>query len=267
MTVLSAPNLARIRRAGLSVDVVSLGYIQAVTTTTLTVTVGGGDVIVPMAAGTYVVGQFALIVRYPTGWWALGPATVAGIPLVESDAVTEIAPPATVNPPRPKPTQPKPAPVLSRFRWVTLAPTTTGSYRGGWRGDTNDLFQGDWTGRGDNTGFAGFGTKIKALRASTSRSRTVRVKCKRLSGGSYSGQTPTFWTTSQGSRPAGNVTRLDSTSGPNLTVGETDTFDLPSGMRDDLLTGTAKGLAIYSGGSPYVHIDSNIRVSVYYAPR
>ena len=267
MTVLSPASLARIRAAGVSADVVSLGYIQDVASTYLTVTVGGGDVRVPMMAGTYTVGQFALIVKYPTGWWALGPATVSGIPVEEADPVTEIAPPAVVNPPRPAPTKPKPAPVLSKYRWVTLAPTTTGTYRGGWRSDTNDLFQGDWTGRGANTGFAGFGSKIKALRADTTRTRTVRVKCKRLSGGSYSGQTPTFWTTSQGSRPGGNVTRLDSTSGPSLTIGETDTFDLPADMRDDLLTGTAKGLAIYSGSSPYIKIDSGLRVSVYYAPR
>jgi hypothetical protein len=159
--------------------------------------------------------------------------------------------------------------VATKFRWVTLTPSVTDTYRGGWRSDTNNLYQGDWTGRGINTGFAGFGAKIVGLRADTTRSRIVRVQARRLSGGVYAAVTPTWWTTSQGSKPAGNVTRLNADAGTSLTIGETDSFDLAATLRDQLLVGTARGLAIFvSGTSPYCQIEgASLRVLVYYAPR
>ena len=260
--------LTRVRRGGASPDVVTLGYVQQVTSSYLVLTVGGGDVRVPMLAGTYTVGQFAAVARFARGWWALGPVTVSGIPALEPDPATAVAPPAVNNVPRPTPTKPKPAATAKPYRWVTVAPVFTGTYRGGWRSDTNELYQGDWTGRGLNTGFAGFSTRLTGLRADLTRTRVVRVRVKRLDGGSYSAQAPTVWTTTQGTKPSGNVTRLGSTAGPSLKIGASSHVDLPSGMADDLLDGTARGVAIYVGtSSPYVHLDNTIAISVYYAPK
>lgn len=265
--MLTPGSLARIGRVNRGADLVALGYIQQVTSSYLVVTVGGGDVRVPMVAGTYTVGQFCLVVKARPSWWVSGPVTVTGIPVEESDPAKPITPPVTRNPPRPTPTKPKPAPQLTSHRWVTLTAATTGTYRSGWRTDTNDLFQGDYTGRGINTGFAGFGSKIKALRADLSRSRTVRVRFTRGSGGVYAPESPTVWTTVQGSK-SGAPTRLTSTTGPSLSVGASGYVDLPATMRDQLLDGTARGVAVHvSSDSPYVRLSgSATRISVYYAP-
>lgn len=133
-------------------------------------------------------------------------------------------------------------------------PVYTGTYRSGsWRGDTSSLYQGDWTGRGNNTGAAFYGKGPRGLRGATVT--RARVKLKRLAGGTYGGVSPTLHLWSQQTRPGGSPTSVDSVSGPNLSIGESTTFQLPDTWGQRMVDGTAGGVGIRVGGSsPYVQL-------------
>jgi len=135
-------------------------------------------------------------------------------------------------------------------------PRQTGSYRGGsWRGDTRDLYQGDWTGRGVNQGAAFYGNGPRGLRGATVR--RVRVTLKRNSGGSYGAVRPTLRLIAEKAR-AGAPNYIDNTLGPLLKIGERQTFTLPDSWGAQLIAGTAGGVGIYvAGASPYVALEGS----------
>jgi len=133
-------------------------------------------------------------------------------------------------------------------------PNSTGSYRNGsWRGDTPNLYQGDWSGRGVNTGAAFFGRSVKGLRGVTVT--RIRVRLKRLEGGAYAATAPTLHLFSENGRTSGGPTTVTSTAGPALRIGESRDFTLPDTWGSQLVAGTAGGVGIrVAGSSPYVQI-------------
>lgn len=196
----------------------------------------GGTVRLPTASATYAVNDLVLVGRSPTSWWVIAKVGTAAAPPVD---------PPTIAPP-----------AADYYRSISVAARSTHTYRGGWRSDTTDLYQGDWTGRGVNTGVAFYGSALVGLKADTSASGTrISVRVKRLSGGSYSAVTPTLWTVSQRVKPGGAPTRLSSFSGPSLKPGESGSVALPDARVTELLNGTAGGIACYVATStPYAQL-------------
>lgn len=134
-------------------------------------------------------------------------------------------------------------------------PVFTGSYRGGWRGDTRNLYQGDWSGRGVNTGAAYFGLGPRGLRGATAT--RVRITLERLSGGIYGGQSPTLRLLTDKKKPAGAPAEVGpSTAGPSLDIGERRTFDLPVAWGQSMIDGNSGGVGIrVAGSSPYIQLN------------
>jgi hypothetical protein len=163
-----------------------------------------------------------------------------------------VAPPAPsviVSPPAEDPTVAKP-----RTGSTVFKPTSSGSYRNGsWRGDTNDLYQGDWSGRGINTGAAFYGNGPHGLAPAVCTG--VRVKLLREDGGVYGGVSPTLKLWQEKAR-SGAPNERRSTGGPSLSIGESSTFTLPDAWGQELIDGTAGGIGCkVAGSSPYVHLN------------
>ena len=134
----------------------------------------------------------------------------------------------------------------------SCVPTWHGTYRSGsWRGDTSDLYQGDWTGRGINRGAAFYGRKPRGLGRLTSG----KVYLKRLSAGSSAAQRPTVVLLGASSKPSGWPSVIYDAAGPSLSINEGNWWTLPSSWLGKLDTGAAGGIGIYtSSSSPYVRI-------------
>src|SRR5690606_28858880 len=108
-------------------------------------------------------------------------------------------------------------------RTVPISATWTGTFRGAeWRTDTRDLYQGDLSGKGLNTGVAFFGLKIVGLRADTSKPCSIKLSYNRLLAGDPDGISVTWWTVSETAPVLGAPpTRLNSQSGPLVAAGRT----------------------------------------------
>jgi hypothetical protein len=180
------------------------------------------------------VDDVALVLRAGAGAWAVGllNASPPGVP----------APDLSAPPP----------PALTTTGVATVKPASTGTYRGGWRGDTTDLYQGDWTGRGVNFGAAYYGSGLQGLRGAIT---SARLTVRRLAGGSHAGQAPTMHLLAGKVRPAGAPSSLASAAGPTLREGQTADWAIPSGWLADLNDGDGGGIGISSGiATPYVHL-------------
>lgn len=195
------------------------------------------DVPALSSSPAYAVNDLVVVARDATGPLVIGRLGVSSTPAVE------VVPP------------PVAPPSVKTLRSKTILPSSTGSWRsgGGWRSD-DTVRQGDWnSGYGINHGAAFYGRQLKGLGADLTRPRSIRLTYKRLAGGVFGAQAPTVWTLSQSSRPSGAPSRLTSSVGTGVAVNKTATFQLPTGMVDELLDGTAGGLGIYVGGSsPYI---------------
>lgn len=137
-----------------------------------------------------------------------------------------------------------------------VRPVWTGSYRGGWRGDTADLYQGDWTGRGIQTGAAFYGPGIRAwdfIAGLTTLLRRIR------GAGVSTAQRPTMALLAGDTRPGSTPTILATTPGPLLAPGDEHGWAWPTGWVEQVQDGTAGGLGITSGGSrtPYIGLTSS----------
>ncbi|WP_293785167.1 hypothetical protein [uncultured Aeromicrobium sp.] len=146
-------------------------------------------------------------------------------------------------PPAPRPPAPPPKP-MQHTR--SFGPLYTGTFRNGsWRSDTSDLYQGDWTGRGENFGGAHYGDGPSSLRGDAVAGR---VHLMRLSGaGVAAPRAPRMRLLAQrGPGPA--PTEIAAAWGPALSFGQSTVWTMPDGWAAALMSGAAGGIGIGSGG-------------------
>jgi hypothetical protein len=211
----------------------------------VSVRVDGATLSLPIVRSyTPTVGDECLVLMRRHGGFVIGaPGTAPPAANVVPSSTAQAPPPAD----DPTPSRPK-------YGSDVFRPTSTGSYRNGsWRGDTNDLYGGDWSGRGSNKGGAYYGKGPRGLRGATVT--RVRVKLRRQDGGVYGGVTPTLRLLAESSR-SGAPNDVLSTAGPSLSIGEAVTFTLPDAWGQRMVDGTAGGIGVWSASSsPYVHLD------------
>lgn len=224
---------------------VSFSALASIQGVTVTVRIVSG---VTVAAGDTV-----LLLKHNQSWFVVG--VVRDVPVVPPppDAVPPTPPPANRPPPPPKPTV--------RTGRLIVAPVQTATYRDGkWRTDVpggtsgGDTLQGVYSGYGNNTGCAFYGTKPRSLAGATVTKATIRVR--RLRAGAFAARTTTLRLVTQATRPAGAPSLGSSTTGPSLAVDrQNDGFAVPDSWAQAMVDGTAGGLAIFTAsGSPYVRL-------------
>lgn len=131
----------------------------------------------------------------------------------------------------------------------TFRPIETRSYRDslGWRKDTDDTLQGDWGGN-NHKGCAFYGNGPSSLGGAEVLNAWVKVK--RQSGSSWSThEATTLKRFPEKKRPSGDtdVSFIGGTAtGPRLSQGESEDFQLPDSWGQELVDGTAGGLAIHT---------------------
>ena len=153
----------------------------------------GSTTLVPYVGDAPKAGDVAVLMRSANRLWMIGTYGTSTV----------------VAPPTPEPEDPDKPPTQPTTTKVTLKPKATGTARGGSvRGDTSQLYQGDWTGRGVNSGMAVY--RAKQLSGTVTKA-TLRIK--RLDAGSYSAQSPTLRLMNQNSL-VGNPTWQASQTGP-----------------------------------------------------
>lgn len=137
-----------------------------------------------------------------------------------------------------------------------VSPVWSGSWRGGsWRPDTNVLYQGDYTGRGVQTGAAYYGAGLRAW----PHMAGLQTRLRRITAsGVNADQRPTMALLAGDTRPGGYPTILATAPGPLLGWGDAEDWQWPSGWVGQVLSGAAGGLGITSGGSrtPYVALSA-----------
>ena len=150
---------------------------------------------------------------------------------------------------------PTPAPVPPERR--VLRPAWSGTFRAGsWRGDTSDLYQGDYTGRGINIGACWWGALPTDLGAAT-------VTLKRLPGaGAVAAVAPTMALLAGTARPSGAPTIMATTPGPSMPrtgAGSTREWDIPEAWIGRMASGEAAGIGITTGGArdPYMALSAS----------
>ncbi|MEV0156871.1 hypothetical protein AB0H57_24510 [Micromonospora sp. NPDC050686] len=202
---------------------------------TVTATVNGTPTTVQVARDLAVASGDVLVVeRIGSQWFAVARGFATAPTAVDNDA----------------PPTPRPAVTSGR---LAVSPVETRSYRpaGGWRGDVDDVLQGDYG--GNHTGAAFYATKPRSLAGATVTAATVRVR--RLPGGDHAAQATTLRLVTEAARPAGAPTLGASTAGPALAVGGELEFAVPLSWAQQLVDGTAGGLAVYDAtGAPYVRL-------------
>ena len=221
------------------VDLSGYGTLLATATavktgSTVTATVNGKVVTVQVARDLSVSsGDVIIVTRVGAQWFALGRAFTA-------------APAAVVNPAAP---DPQPA---SRSGQLVVGPVETRSYRtSGWRTDNTSVYQGQYGGWGNHTGCAFYGSGPRGLAGATVTGAAIQVR--RDTGGVFAAQASTMRLMTQATRPAGAPTLTSSTAGPNLAVGASTWFPVPTAWVQAMVDGTAGGLAFFIvGGSPYI---------------
>lgn len=208
------------------------GRVSAWNSTTRIATIVGhpGPVPVLRHVTAIAVGDTAVVQVEGGQAWVIGVLGIAPPPAPETR-------PPDVAPPTVPPTGPTS---------VTLRPSWSGSWRGGaWRSDTSDLYQGDYTGRGINTGGCWWDLPAGVTSAVLT---TVRGQ-----GGAGAATAPTMALLA-GSGPAGAPAILATAAGPALLRGESADWVVPVGWIPQLASGAAEGIGITSGGSktPYL---------------
>jgi hypothetical protein len=141
----------------------------------LTVNLDGTDVVVPRVLGwTPYANDVVLLVGSNGFWYALGALT------------------AQQSAPAPLPPDPGVPPTQPSSGTQSFQAIDSGSWRnGGWRGDTANVIQGDWTSAGINSGAWFYGDSIKATLAGKVVTG-ARLYVPRISGGVFGAQTATI---------------------------------------------------------------------------
>lgn len=183
-----------------------------------------------------VAGDWLLIIEQGRQLWAV--------------ALLGTAPGAIITPPAPDEESPETAEVVTGTD--TVPPTWSGTYRDGkWRTDTSHMIQGpsSW---GMSKAAAFYGSRLKSLPGSIT---SLKVRCERLTYGSYSAQRPTMALLSGTKRPSGFPTVRDTANGPLLgRPGSVEWWTVPSGWLDDFDSGAAGGIGIVGTGN-YMRLD------------
>lgn len=237
--MVTVPTYLALRPSGDRRSIVT-GIVVSVNTSALTAVVDvdgeGARVTAPYAGPAPSAGDVVVCARSAQRLWILA----------AHGATAPVPPPPDPDDPT-DPTKPPPEPTETT---VTLRPKATGTARGGSvRPDTADLYQGDWTGRGVNTGQA-----VYAARSLSGTVTRARLRIRRLDAGVYAKQAPTLRLMTQRTL-TGSPTFTDSMTGPALAVGESATVALPNAWGQRLVTGQSGGIGIYVGGSsPYVRL-------------
>lgn len=164
------------------------------------------------------------------------------------------APPPPPPPPPPTDGGTKPPPEESTtVTGKEACPVSwSGTYRNGSRrGDTQDMYCGDWSGTGINRGAVSWGRKPSKLGTLTAGS----LRLYRLQGGVFAAQ-PLTMLLLAGVGPWGSFPSILATaSGPSIAVDKSATWSLPSNWLGRLASGEAGGIGIGNGSSaPYIHI-------------
>lgn len=210
-----------------------VGRVSAWNSTTRLATVDGIPGLVPVLRHvTLNVGDTAVVQQADGRSWVQG---VIG-------ATAPSAP--TPDPGVPTPALPPAQPVSEALR-----PQWSGSWRGGaWRTDTSDLYQGDYTGRGINSGACWWGRLPSGLLSA------VVTLVRNAGAGAGGALSPTMTLLAGTSRPAGAATVLASVVGPAIERGKSAQWTVPAGWLAQMDAGTAGGIGITSGGSasPYL---------------
>lgn len=184
------------------------------------------------------VSEIVMIEKVGTQWYAFDAVDIT-TPTQPADSAP--APPATVS-----------------TGTLLVTPVETRSYRSGsvtgWRGDDDDVYQGQYGGWGNHTGCAFYGTKPRALSGATVTGATVRIRMEQI--GSYPPGQATMRLMTNAVRPGGAPTLTSSTGGPTLAQGATeDRFPVPVSWAQAMADGTAGGIAFFtSTGSPYLRM-------------
>lgn len=213
-----------------------LGWVVSSTSTTVTVDLGEQTVTMPKVRdyASPAANDVVLVIKTGRLLYCIGAVNAA--PVVKPPADPEVPPP----------------PASNEVRTRSFRPVSVGTYRGGWRGDTGDVLQGDWSGHGVNQGAAYYGSGPAGL-TGTAVSGTVRVK--RLAGGVSAPQSPTFRLLDHKRRPAGAPSFSDTFAGPAIAIGDTRAVALPTAWVTALINGTAGGIGIgVAGSSPYIRL-------------
>lgn len=170
-------------------------------------------------------------------------------------AVCRVGTTATVPPVEANPDTPPPKPTTVTGS-KTFTPVETRSRQGSkWRTDNDDVYQGEYGSNGNHTGCAFYGAGPRSLAGATVTGASVKLH-RKSAGGITAAQDTTFRLVTQKTRPSGAPTLTSSTDGPNLAWGQTATFTIPTAWAQEMVDGTAGGLAIFeSDGSPYVILD------------
>lgn len=220
------------------------GYARGAASAGLvTVAVNGTDTVMHAARGvTFAAGDRVAFIRVAQIWVALCTLGTAA---------------AADQPDAPLPPVPRPPMVYGS---KTFLPVETRSRQGSrWRTDNSDVYQGQYAGNGNHIGCAFYGNGPRSLAGVEVLSANIKVR-RRAAGGAASSQDTTLRLVTQKTRPSGAPTLTSTTDGPNLRWGQGTTFAVPTAWAQELVDGTAGGLAIYeAGGSPYVILDGKAR--------
>jgi hypothetical protein len=214
---------------------------------TVTANVNGVTVTMRVARDQAVAIDDVLIVeRIGAQWWVLARAG-------------ETAPTPPDNP-----APPDPQPVVVTGTNV-IAPVETRSYRGSWRTDNTDVYQGEYAGYGNHRGCIFYGAAPASLAGATVLSATMAVR--RIPGGTNAAQSTSLWLTGEATRPAGVPTLYGPVAGPSIAVDTTlDDWAIPTSWAQGIVDGTYGGLAFYEAdGSPYVKFAGRDRWSPAFA--
>lgn len=173
---------------------------------------------------------------------------VAAIKVWVASARLYTAAPASVTPDGTVPPDPNPSSVTGRTAFL---PTYTGSYRGSWRTDTDDLIQGVYGMDSNSTGVALYGRALLALEGATILGATLAMQ--RAPGGATS-VAATLTKIVSGDPQTGTAPTTSGTlAAPALAEGGiADAVTVTTSWVSDMAAGTAVGLGIFnSAGTTY----------------
>ena len=128
-----------------------------------------------------------------------------------------------------------------------------------WNPGSKRIQQGEWSGYGNNYGFAFFDdSNIRSWLANGTPKDGSTITLKRASSGGYSSSQPVYLCGATNTSCSGTPSGVKSYGKiGSLAWGETKTFNIPTSFVNDLKSGAIKSVCFYdSSGASYVKIDS-----------